>query len=70
MKNTERKPFRGDLRETILKAIATAGGGTVAGYLDKVASEHAGTKLAKQALDLKRRWNEAEGLHLGGSHVA
>lgn len=53
--NTQRKPFTGDLRQTILDACAEVGGGTVEGYLDKVVREHPETTLAKQALDLKRR---------------
>jgi hypothetical protein len=54
------KPFVGDLRDTILKGFAAAGGaGGIAGYLDKVAKDH--PRLAKQARDLKRRVALMEG---------
>jgi len=49
------KPFTGDLRQTIIDACAEVGGGSLEGYLDRVAREHPGTKLAQQARDIKRR---------------
>jgi len=51
-----KQPFAGDLRQTIPDACAEVGGGTVEGYLDKIVRDRPGTKLAQQALDLKRRF--------------